>query len=597
MHALCFHSVTLERFGSFRKRTTISFGDKPGFKFVTGRNMLEPRLGSNGSGKSTIFEAITWCLYGATSSGDRAAEVVTWNEKLPSVTVCVCQPDGSNKRYINRTGSPNRLIIDDEIVDQLDVDRLIGLNKSRFLQTVMFGQGAPLFFDLSVPGRGELLDEVFAISYWLDMAEQAAEQEKAAQRTIYELEKKLAHIEGAMSTCGIVQEASLVRLETEWNATQRERLDATLKEIDHNEHRLEVLRDTETKLVNLCAELPEIADVTGLQTRLRNALVDCDFLQAKLKEIIAIQQQYEDSAVCPTCGQPITAEFTEHQILQHATDQLRLTQELRDASRIREDTQKQITEVTKANIATLEAARSINEQLSKTRAELDSTERLVDVLVAKFEAEQQIKDNPYTHQLARIRDARRRLEIAKARASVKRATSTSTVEAMRFWKQGFRRVRLFLLKQVLDSLTIEIAAAAASLGLSSWKVVLTTETETKGGSVKSGVQIVVSPPDGGAGRKRYSGGEHQRIKLAVSIGLANMIQRMAGIAVDFEIWDEPTQFLSEEGINDLLECLAYRAQSTQKSIYLLDHRSLNYGFDETIFVEKTHEGSRIRGPE
>lgn len=64
--------------------------------------------------------------------------------------------------------------------------------------------------------------------------------------------------------------------------------------------------------------------------------------------------------------------------------------------------------------------------------------------------------------------------------------------------------------------------------------------------------------------------------------------------MDIEVFDEPTQFLSAEGIDDLLDNLRARAEAYNKSIYLCDHRALAYGsFVEVLGVTKTAEGSSI----
>ena len=88
--------------------------------------------------------------------------------------------------------------------------------------------------------------------------------------------------------------------------------------------------------------------------------------------------------------------------------------------------------------------------------------------------------------------------------------------------------------------------------------------------------------------KTWSGGEGQRVRLAVAMGLASLIQRQAGISINFEVFDEPTQFLSETGIENLLECLRHRAAVLHKSIWLCDHRTLLCSnFSEIWVVRKT----------
>ena len=591
MTTVSLHSVTLERFQSFRKRTSVIFTEKAGFKFITGRNMVEPRLGANGAGKSTIFEAVTWCLFGATSNGDRAADVVTYNEKRPLVAVIVII-DGIPKRIV-REGSPNRLTIDDKVAEQEDVDRLIGLSKNRFLQTVLFGQGAPLFFDLSVPERGALLDDVFAISYWLERSDHAGRLEQVAQREVLDLTNQMAGIDVGLQSFSDNEERLLEKEESAWKSARQQRIHDAIEEIAAQETKLTELYQWEVRVKSAIANAALAQDLTDLLAEQRRVDVARGLARARLDETRELVKFYKHADSCPTCKQQISEQFKNRETKRLILETENRQSEIEDLNRCNEHSKTQIAKANAANAQLQSEVHELKLELRQIQTEQDATERIINVISAKVEAEGSLSDNPYTAQLVRFREQRSRLQRNKSRLALKRANRQAHLEALRYWKQTFKKVRLYLLKQVLDSLTIEIAAAASALGLPLWKIALATEMETKSGTIKPGIQITITTPDN-TSRKRYSGGEHQRIKLAISIGLANMIQRMAGVTFDFEVWDEPTQFLSEEGISDLLECLSYRAQSTKKSIYLLDHRSLNYGFDETIFIEKTHEGSRVR---
>src|SRR5262249_25119885 len=120
---------------------------------------------------------------------------------------------------------------------------------------------------------------------------------------------------------------------------------------------------------------------------------------------------------------------------------------------------------------------------------------------------------------------------------------------LNFWKGGFKKVRLFCLENVLHELEIETRNSLMALGLIGWKVGLKTATETRSGTVKLGVQVDVQPPRHPLGKfDVLSGGEGQRARIAISLGLANLIQRWAGVRYNFEVFDEPTAWLSTQGV-------------------------------------------------
>jgi DNA repair exonuclease SbcCD ATPase subunit len=59
--------VELTNFRSFAGDHSYELPTKAGLYNLTGQNLVNPRLGANGTGKSTFLEAIFWCLYGKTS--------------------------------------------------------------------------------------------------------------------------------------------------------------------------------------------------------------------------------------------------------------------------------------------------------------------------------------------------------------------------------------------------------------------------------------------------------------------------------------------------------------------------------------------------
>jgi exonuclease SbcC len=203
--------------------------------------------------------------------------------------------------------------------------------------------------------------------------------------------------------------------------------------------------------------------------------------------------------------------------------------------------------------------------------------------------------NPHVERLERVQAESKAAALAYKAAQSERRQAVAKQMRMDFWKAAFRRVRLFMVKRILAQLEVETGAAAAALGLIGWKVSFATELETKAGTLRPGIHITVSSPISTAPWEVWSGGEGQRIRLAVALGLASMIQRMAGVSINFEVWDEPTAHLGAEGIDDLFECLRHRVFTTGKSIWICDHGRLSQSaFTEIWQATKTEMGSSIK---
>jgi len=147
-------------------------------------------------------------------------------------------------------------------------------------------------------------------------------------------------------------------------------------------------------------------------------------------------------------------------------------------------------------------------------------------------------------------------------------------------------------------LELEANAALHSLGLEDWRMQFDVERETKAGGVTRGFTVLVESPesDGAVPWEAWSGGESQRLRIACAIGLSNLILAQRGVDFDLELWDEPSSWLTEEGVESLLQLLADRARESRRKVIVADHRALGFGgFSRTVLVEQGKEGSTVKG--
>src|SRR5689334_17606157 len=113
---LTFEKVVIESFKTFvgEPQTFVLAKSEPGLHFIKGINKDEPDLGSNGAAKSSIFDALGWCLYGRTPDGRRTPDIVPWSGKgHPKVTTTV--RIDQTRHEIVRTTHPNQLLLDKEL--------------------------------------------------------------------------------------------------------------------------------------------------------------------------------------------------------------------------------------------------------------------------------------------------------------------------------------------------------------------------------------------------------------------------------------------------------------------------------------------------
>lgn len=669
----------------------------PGLLYLGGSNQKDLDLGSNGAGKSTLWDAIRWCWYGSIGKKSTISSLVTWGQEKTDVTTFL-EVDGV-EYSISRSGPPVKSYINGQQVEQLEIDRLLGLSRARFEASVIFGQAQPLFSDRSIPERGELLDEVLGLGIWQNAADAASQKSIELEKAISEEQKELRYIEGQLTALPSKDQIefrineweksrdaaveSLLKTAQQWELTHEARLselraicanwkvqqeariaelkqqeqkqkDAWLDEVDRISQEVEQetaqLRNP-SEANELRAQAQEHADeackiqgeITTLQNENASTLQE---LGAKAAEKKALESGKTwwlvDREICPTCLQKVDSRFREEKLketeaalrkidqdievlkmaehsrqnllaVKRAEHKKETEQAVETYSRIQWEEKKQadqqrridslksralsILEQVEApkNEWTVRAAILQNEQnpnlLLLTNLEKETNPNLPVIEAKKLEA------NPHRAELVRVLAQALALE---AQWETKNAEVTKMMDykaSVDYWKHGFKNIRLFFTEKVLAALQIEVGNAISTLGLQGWKVQLSTETETKSGTLKLGVQIQVASPssNGFVLWESWSGGETQRLRLAIAMGLASLILRASGVVYSFETWDEPSAWLSVEGIEDLLTVLDYRAQALQKRLWLVDHNALTYsGFSEMWQVTKNDSGSHLQ---
>ena len=105
MQTIKIKSITLNNFQSY-SHLELNFPENPGFYFVKGKNLKEPEMGSEGVGKSSLFDAVCWAFYGKTPKGFKASDIVSWSFDKKSTSVTV----QTNLGTLIREQSPNALL-------------------------------------------------------------------------------------------------------------------------------------------------------------------------------------------------------------------------------------------------------------------------------------------------------------------------------------------------------------------------------------------------------------------------------------------------------------------------------------------------------
>lgn len=598
--------ILVTNFRSFGSGThRLSLGTEPGVYFLTGENREEPALGSNGSGKSSVWEALCWGVYGKTSRNLKAGDVNTWGSDPKSQTqVTVVTARGR----ISRTWRPNTLHIDGEDATQEQVEQLVGLTHHQFLHAVFVAQFAPMFLDLPHQMQTDLFGEILQLEGWEKLS--AAAKTKAAA---IESDLTSANVEARVLQRQIEElEATSFEKEIErWEDERQDELVALRRKRRDVVTRLSTMRPVKTDVKELREELREVVGEEREQTTYRyDAIQSKGAIEKKATKVAAAlelaEQQYAlitKSDICPMCRQPIFERHVKDErarleslIKAYEDEIISLAQQVEgfqntiDAAESRLEEIREVKDSLGKKIAVLNDRK---ESADRARSEQESLLATYEKSIAAVESEK----NP--HRILAV-SAKRKLQSArlKLRDEEDRAAALTTrLQRVGYWKKGFMDVRLFLISEALQQLEIEVNSALLELGLDGWRVEFDVDRMTKGGSVRKGFAVTVHSPHNSepVPWEAWSGGESQRLRIAATMGLSSLINSALGTESDLEVWDEPSTWLSEQGIEDLLESLHSRAMALGKRVWVVDHRTLAFGGfrGSATVVKEPEKGSRI----
>lgn len=609
--------MELRNFWSFLGTHTFDIADdKGGLFFLRGRNLIEPDLEANDAGKSTLLRAFMWCLFGRTQEGLLTPDIKPWNPGKHKDTTSVVVPvwrDGK-KHVVERRAESNGLYLDGKSCGQEDVLKLLQMNDVLCQHTILLGQGEPLFFDLTPAKKMELFVEALALERWDVRSTHAGDEVKRLEKDLAAVSAKLEILKASGKS--LTSRAADAKAEADnWAASHKEELNGRFNLLEEAERELK----KQQKLLDT-ADLAQ--DGTGteikalrnekeqLQQQLNAANMQAANGQIKLtsnknrhRELTGDLEKLTKEKACPTCGQPIkkAADLDRHK--------KEIAAQLENLEKLITD-YKRIVNTGNKEAATFQRALDLlNTRLREFEAKEDTAQstrnRLIPV-VAKLKAtieehkkaieELESRTNVFKKIYKDLQQelADNKAEIAKQTKEADRINSL--IERSRPWVKGFKDIRLYIMREVFKELEFVTNGMLPDFGLSGWNVQYDIERETRAGTMQRGLNVsVLSPRNKKPVKwKCWGGGVAQRLRVVGALALSETLLTHAGISCNLEILDEPASHMTKGGIRDLCDYLAWRAAEQQKTIWFIDHMSVESDrFTDVATVVKDEDGSHL----
>jgi DNA repair exonuclease SbcCD ATPase subunit len=607
----------------------MSFGDAElvfkddGFIRVSGQNQNPlDNAGSNGSGKSSLWEAIIWAITGETIRGTK--HIVNMYDEDGCFVDLEMYVDKTLFRIVrskdHKVYKTNLLIyVNDENVsgkgiresEKILEQRLPDVTSSLLGSVIILGQGLPQKFTNNTPsGRKEVLEKLSKSDFMIeDLKARVTSRRSEIQSSLRSFEDKITQNESKsqflvkqIHECNDrLEKLSSQDLDKELSQLLDNRNEIT-NEIDLCDNKLDTLTSSQTnqndelvKITNIeLQEMTELQNQYSLKVQpqretLANLNAELSSLQKELTKLKSIKD------VCPTCGQklpdvhkPDTTDV-ENQIHECSNNIASLRDYISEEERIYESTKQQLTSKFAAQKAVLK--NSLNDistelfDIKSKRAALQASWNKVSENINNLNIEIAQLQNTINECNKIIRDNNEILAILSDDImynNKQKDLAQSRLEVISKFDTALKRdFRGYLLSTVISF--IEQRAKHYS------KIIFDT---TNICFCLDGNNIDISYMD--RAYENLSGGEKQKIDLIIQFSIRDMLSKQLGFTSNILVLDEVFDGLDSKGCTKVIDMIA--SVSDIKNIFIVTHRKdLSIPSDKELIVAKSSVGiSEIR---
>ena len=345
--------LTVKNFMSVGNQTQAVDFNRENLTLVLGENLDQGGDDSgsrNGTGKTTIINALSYALYGKALTNIRANNLINKTNSKGMLVTLHFEKNGVDYR-IERGRSPNVLKFfinnqEQELVDesqgdsrqtQKDIDGLLDMSHDMFKHIVALNTYTEPFLSMRQNDQRAIIEQLLGITILSEKADALKEQTRITKEAITTETLKIEAIQTANSKIESTI-SSLQGTQRAWLAKKQQDVNKLASAIDELEHLdIDVELESHEKLQNWNEHNSAILALKKELSTLEPALQRADKSVEKVNKDVA---NLED-ATCYTCGQELHAD-------KKAEIAERKSKELEDAMSYQTEVSDKLIDVTKA---------------------------------------------------------------------------------------------------------------------------------------------------------------------------------------------------------------------------------------------------------
>ena len=334
-------------------------------------------VGTNGTGKSTVLDALTFSLFNKPFRKITKSQLInSTNEKgcLVEVEFCI-----NNKEYIVKRGiKPNLFLIvvngdpmhkeaDDRVMQKMLEENILKVNYKSFTQIVILGSSTFVpFMQLTGANRRDVIEDLLDIRIFSAMNALMKTKIKDQKDEIKTLEWTKDNIKDKVE----MQKNFIEELETQG----KQRIEEKEGKINLLEGEIQETSDeTECLVKDVEMFTEDLEKVTGAKSKLKKLNTLKGQITQKVSTITKEHKFFTDNTVCPTCTQDIEEEFRVNRIADvqnKAKDLKKGFKELEETIKLEQDRERQFNKLSKEII-------KLNNGISQNNTRISGCQRQI----------------------------------------------------------------------------------------------------------------------------------------------------------------------------------------------------------------------------
>lgn len=511
--------------------------DELDFQFTEGTSLI---IGKNGQGKSATYEAVLWCFEGDTARGiseKKRIEVLKYGKTSGYVSVYGKLFNGKNIfsfTVTRKTGKVKKLetVIDGKAyctgnlnLDQLTVDKLIGMDKRQFLSATLLGHNS---FDFNSVGDSEMKG---VLNKYIN-SEEYLNAQSYASTNLRNIQDEISKLNGEKS--GI--ESSIEKIKEDIAVINK-------RNVEKNKKELNELRRKEKKLKLRLMDLnyieePDYDKLKYNRNMYQSHINELNLAEDKIEELGKLGNE------CYVCGSKISNE-TKSKLI---------------------EAQMAVAKKAKNN------ALSVNKEINKIEAIIDLADEK-EVVTNDLET--------VSRQIKMLSSNNAKSDTASAKSVKKLEEQVNEIEARielynkraeiySFWSKGFGNAGIigYLVDGIINKLNEKLSQISVELTNGSVIVQYSPYSTSQKGNVREIINKVCFINGEETSYANMSNSERQRTKLLTLFAFREIAEEETGVFVNILYFDEVFEGLDEENTNLVVK---YINILKNRSIIVLSH--------------------------